>query len=523
MIHKYVFGKPFPTEAVVTEVPAAEGEPAYGTIETKEGFCFTYVMEDTDIVYGLGEANRGLNKRGYCYISDCTDEPNHTEDKRSLYGAHNFIIVSGKKTFGLFFDYPSSITFDIGYTRMDTLKVSCGDADLNLFVIDGDSPYDIVKQFRKIIGRSYIPPKFAFGFGQSRWGYKTNEDFRKDSMRLFGYAADHGKMKGLHDLFLHARTLYAYRVNSGGQKAENTFAVARCSGVRGNDLKIVIQANVDDDSLYDVSTYLGTMLVDSQTVSSASDLAENAYVKFKQEAELAVTAATPLSGGTNGTADGAAHQKYLDKIESYSYNTMGVAVTEDTIKKLYVSFNRRLRDEMGIKFQLVLYQSAADYMGTISVENKTLDEGWPESSLADYTQTQLAQGLDKGQFLLHRVNADIRVLEDINSMVTTTDTEGDIFKDNQVIRVIDQLGNDDAALFQTKYLGVVPNKASGRTSLWSDLKKLREDLQAIGAIENFTDEDLTVEQGDSKRSVVVTGTIEVVNAMGRLYMTNVVK
>ncbi len=209
----------------------------------------------------------------------------------------------------------------------------------------------------------------------------SNEDFRKDSMRLFGYAADHGKMKGLHDLFLHARTLYAYRVNSGGQKAENTFAVARCSGVRGNDLKIVIQANVDDDSLYDVSTYLGTMLVDSQTVSSASDLAENAYVKFKQEAELAVTAATPLSGGTNGTADGAAHQKYLDKIESYSYNTMGVAVTEDTIKKLYVSFNRRLRDEMGIKFQLVLYQSAADYMGTISVENKTLDEGWPESSL----------------------------------------------------------------------------------------------------------------------------------------------
>ncbi|MCI8795561.1 MAG: alpha-glucosidase [Dorea sp.] len=178
MIRKYVFGKPFPTEAVVTKVPAAEGEPAYGAIETNKGFCFTYVMEDTDIVYGLGEANRGLNKRGYCYISDCTDEPNHTEDKRSLYGAHNFIVVSGKKTFGLFFDYPSSITFDIGYTRMDTLKVSCEDADLNLFVIDGDSPYDIVKQFRKIIGQSYIPPRFAFGFGQSRWGYKTKDDFR---------------------------------------------------------------------------------------------------------------------------------------------------------------------------------------------------------------------------------------------------------------------------------------------------------------------------------------------------------
>ena len=179
MIQKYVYGKPFSTEAVVTEVAAGEGTPAYGRIETEQGFCFTYIMEETDIVYGLGEANRGLNKRGYCYISDCTDDPNHTEDKRSLYGAHNFIVVSGKETFGLFFDYPSAMTFDIGYTRMDTLQVSCAEADLNLFVIDGGSPYDIVKQFRKIIGRSYIPPKYAFGFGQSRWGYKTKEDFRK--------------------------------------------------------------------------------------------------------------------------------------------------------------------------------------------------------------------------------------------------------------------------------------------------------------------------------------------------------
>lgn len=179
MIQKYVYGKPFPTEAVVEEVALAEGMPAYGSIETKQGFCFTYQMEEEDIVYGLGEANRGLNKRGYCYISNCTDDPNHTEDKRSLYGAHNFIVVAGKKAFGLFFDYPSTISFDIGYTRADTLQVSCEEADLNLFVIDGDSPYDIVKQFRKMIGRSYIPPKYAFGFGQSRWGYKTKEDFRK--------------------------------------------------------------------------------------------------------------------------------------------------------------------------------------------------------------------------------------------------------------------------------------------------------------------------------------------------------
>ena len=71
---------------------------------------------------------------------------------------------------------------------MDTLTVTCADADLDLYVIEGENPYDIVRQFRGIIGRSYIPPKFAFGFGQSRCGYRTKEDFRNV---VKGYRENH--------------------------------------------------------------------------------------------------------------------------------------------------------------------------------------------------------------------------------------------------------------------------------------------------------------------------------------------
>ena len=181
MVRKYVYGEPFETEAVVEKITEEQGteDTGFGRISLKNGFTFSYQMALDDIVYGLGEANRGINKRGYCYISDCSDDPNHTEDKRSLYGAHNFIVISGEKNVGLFFDYPAKIVFDIGYTRSDILAVSCEEADLYLYVIEGESPLDIVKQFRKLTGRSYIPPKFAFGFGQSRWGYKTKEDYRK--------------------------------------------------------------------------------------------------------------------------------------------------------------------------------------------------------------------------------------------------------------------------------------------------------------------------------------------------------
>ena len=58
----------------------------------------------------------------------------------------------------------------------------------------------------------------------------TNEDFQKNSLKLFGYAFDSPKMLGLSDLFMGAKTLYAYRLNGGGEKAANTYATAKYCG-----------------------------------------------------------------------------------------------------------------------------------------------------------------------------------------------------------------------------------------------------------------------------------------------------
>ncbi len=180
MIQKYLYGTPFDTESVVAHIPASQGEPPVGTVKTSEtGFCFACPLAEGDRVYGLGEANRGINKRGFVYVSDNVDDGLHTETKQRLYAAHNFIVIAGRQTAGLFFDYPGAIRYDIGFTRQDTLTVTCERADLALYVITGDSACDVVKQFRAIIGRSYIPPKFAFGFGQSRYGYKTQADFEE--------------------------------------------------------------------------------------------------------------------------------------------------------------------------------------------------------------------------------------------------------------------------------------------------------------------------------------------------------
>ncbi len=377
----------------------------------------------------------------------------------------------------------------------------------------------------------------------------TNGDFQKNSMEIFGYEYTSDKLKGLRDLFLNTQTFYGYRLNGSGKKACNELAEALYCGVRGNDLKIVVQVNADDESLFDVKTILGTDVVDKQTVADGGSLVDNKFLKWKSGITLETAAAVPMTGGENGEVSGADHQAYLDRAESFTFNTMGVVVTDDTTKSLYAAYCKRLRDEMGVKFQLVLYDYAkADFMGVISVNNKPLDEGWSEASLVywvtgasagcavnksnqnrkydgdfiietPHTQNQLKAAIKAGKFTFHKVGADVRVLEDINTMVTTSDTMGDIFKDNQTIRVIDQIGNDIAVLFNTKYLGVVPNDAPGRISLWSDIVKHHEQLQDIRAIENFSDADVKVDQGDTKKSVVVSDLVTVVNAMGKLYMT----
>lgn len=176
MIKKYVYGTPFPTDAVVLDVqPSTDALPFF---ETDQQGTFTYSLSENDIVYGLGEQIRGINKRGWQYVSWNYDNPNHHEDARSLYGAHNFIIIHGAVTFGAFFDYAGKMEFDIGYTKRSVMQIHTASNNLTVYIITGESEKDIVKQFRKMVGRSYIPPFWAFGYGQSRWGYKTEEDIR---------------------------------------------------------------------------------------------------------------------------------------------------------------------------------------------------------------------------------------------------------------------------------------------------------------------------------------------------------
>ncbi len=187
---------------------------------------------------------------------------------------------------------------------------------------------------------------------------------------------------------------------------------------------------------------------------------------FDKIGDLAVTAGSNLTGGTNGTVTGESHQAFLDKLEGYSFNALGCISKENSIATLYSAFTKRLRDEMGVKFQTVVYNNAADHEGIVNLKNRAIEDDtsliyWVTGVIAgcainksntnkvydgeftveaNYTQTELENAIDSGYFVFHKVGNDIRVLKDINSLVTTDVDKGTDFKNNQTIRVIDQLG-----------------------------------------------------------------------------------
>ena len=177
MIQRFSFGHPFPTQSVVLSLPAESGPIPF---LTPDGSGWQLTLSEQAAVYGLGEMPRGINKRGWHYIANNTDESRHSEDKLSFYGAHNFMLVrDGSTCFGLFVDFPGKVYYDIGYSRHDLLSFHTETPDYDLYLLSGGNENAICKEFRTLIGRSYIPPRWAFGLAQSRWGYKTEEDVRE--------------------------------------------------------------------------------------------------------------------------------------------------------------------------------------------------------------------------------------------------------------------------------------------------------------------------------------------------------
>ncbi|NIK70885.1 phage tail sheath family protein [Paenibacillus sp. BK720] len=381
-------------------------------------------------------------------------------------------------------------------------------------------------------------------------------DAGDDSLTKLGYDLSAGSILPVREALKRAKTLFIYRLNTG-EKATITIgqltATAKYGGIRGNDLTVVIENNIDDSAKYDVKTFVDQAQADQQTVTMISELKSNDWVDWTGTGALTPSAGAPLAGGTNGAVTNADHLNFLSDLELFDFNTVAYVGTDNTLKNVYASFVKRLRDDEGKKVQAVVENDpAADYEGVISVKNGVvLGDGtiltaaqataWVAGATAAadvnesltysvyddavdvsprYTNSQINAALRNGEFVFTASSGRAVVEQDINSLTSFTAEKTKAFSKNRVIRVLDGINNDFVRIFSDYYLGKVSNNAAGRNLLKSECINNIGTLQGIGAVQNFdAQNDISVYAGQETDAVNIDLNVQPADSVEKIYIT----
>ncbi|WML35348.1 phage tail sheath family protein [Clostridium sp. OS1-26] len=358
----------------------------------------------------------------------------------------------------------------------------------------------------------------------------------------------------IREVFKKAKTLLLYRLNEGTKATAtlDTLTVsAKYTGTKGNNITVTIQNSIDIPGSFEVVTMFEGNKVDKQLVKAISGLKPNNYVEFKGTGDLKATAGVTLSGGTDSTVTNQNYTDYLAAIEPYEFHTIGIPVKDPSIKAVATTFIKRLKED-GRQVQLVLESySEADSENVISVKNGViLGDGtiitsdkavafvtgataganvnqsntyleYPGAIDVDkkYTNREIEEALLNGEMLFSVSNNRVVIEQDINTFKSFVTDKGKDYRKNRVVRTLFEVNNGTRLLWETNYIGKGDNGVDGRNLFKKDVIKFLEKLQGIGALENVVPEDVSVEKGQDKDSVVATIEVQPIDAMEKLYMT----
>jgi hypothetical protein len=337
-----------------------------------------------------------------------------------------------------------------------------------------------------------------------------------------------------------------------GEDESTLTATALYDGVRGNDISIAVTADPDEIGAYDVVTVVDGYVVDTQHVTATTQLVANAWVEFTGTTALVTTTGAALTGGVNPTIATADYATFLQALEPYAFDILNYDGSDSTVIAAYVSFIKRINENIGRKCQLVLAGDAttanSKYVITV-VNGVKLSDGtaltaaqatyWASGAEAGalYNQSltyaqypnaveanpklsnvQVEEYVANGLFTFIDDYGTVKVCTDINSKTTITPKEGEEFKKNRVMRVIMQFCNDTFKEFSNNFIGKVDNNENGRSLLRKWIIGYLNEMQANNGVQNFAAEDVEVLQGNNVDSVVVNVGIQPVDSIERIYM-----
>lgn len=402
------------------------------------------------------------------------------------------------------------------------------------------------------IGTLAIP--LSWGSQEELIEVYSSELANGNSLKKVGFTAFDAESKVLGLMLSNCYKALVYRLDSGGEKAagydEKLFVTAKYTGTLGNTITVQV---TEIDGLYRVITYVGGTSRDVQTVSEIEELENNDFVVFEGSGSLVINAGITLTGGTNGTINTAtAYPAYLALAEMARWQTMALTQDNDMYAAQFAKFADRMRNYEGRYVQVVVSNYNADLISAINSDCGAIVDGvtvtaeeatawvagitagaaitqsnvgrvFPGATriLHERSNTEIIEALEKGMFILStNQNGDIIVEDDINSLTTLTLKLTEDYKLNQIIRVLDEVGTSVSSIWETSFKGLVQNNENGRNIFKATLLTYFEELQRLGAIENFAGaDDIEVDAVEGKKDSVALTVyrLDPVVAMSKLY------
>jgi alpha-glucosidase len=151
-----------------------------------KGFTLRKAMPLTEHYFGMGDKTGMLDRRGYTLANWNTDAFGFTPSTDPIYKSIPFFVAAGGSggSYGIFLDNSWRTTFDFGHREESTLSFGAVDGPIDYYVIAGPTVADVVRRYTDLTGKPPMPPQWALGYQQSRWGYSSDPELRAIAQRL---------------------------------------------------------------------------------------------------------------------------------------------------------------------------------------------------------------------------------------------------------------------------------------------------------------------------------------------------
>lgn len=132
------------------------------------------IADPTEAYFGLGERGGPINRRGRNIVMHNVDSAGYGEFTDPLYISIPFYygILNGN-AYGVFVDNPADPFFDMDSEQKGIVTFGANAGELNYYVMTGPEPSRVANTYARLTGFTQLPPKWAIGYHQSRYGYDS--------------------------------------------------------------------------------------------------------------------------------------------------------------------------------------------------------------------------------------------------------------------------------------------------------------------------------------------------------------